>query len=53
MHVATWARARLVARAMNRVIKAHGEEPDTPDQTEAIENLYRVIGARPDPSPDQ
>ncbi len=31
------------------MIKAHGEEPDTPDRTEAIENLYRVVGASPAP----
>ncbi len=37
--------ARTMADVTNRVIKAHGEQPDTPDQTEAIENLYRVVGA--------
>jgi hypothetical protein len=36
-----------MAGATNRVIKAHGEQPDTPDQIEAIENLYRVVGASP------
>jgi hypothetical protein len=41
--------ARTMADAMNRVIKAHGEQPDTPDQTEAIENLYRVVGAHQAP----
>ena len=40
--------ARVITQAMNRIIRAHGKEPDTPDQTEAIENLYRVIGAAPD-----
>lgn len=40
--------ARTIAEAMNRVIKSHGEQPDTPDRREAIENLYRVVGARPD-----
>lgn len=40
------AEASTIAAAMNRVITAHGEQPDTPEATEAIENLYRVGGER-------
>ena len=44
--------ARTVAEAMDRVIKALGGVPDTPDATAAIDNLYRVVGADPGTTPD-
>ena len=37
---------RTVAEVMNRVVTAHGATPETPDATAAIDNLYRVVGAR-------
>ena len=35
--------ARVIAEALNRVIKTLGAVPDTPDATAAIANLYRVV----------
>lgn len=46
-HHVTADEARVIAQAMNHVIRAHGEEPDTTDHAEAIDNLYRVVGAKP------
>lgn len=37
--------ARVIVGAMNRIIKAHGQDPDTPDETDALGNLFRVVGA--------
>jgi DNA-binding MarR family transcriptional regulator len=39
--------ARVITAAMTRVIRAHGEEPDTSEATEAVDNLYRIVGIRP------
>jgi DNA-binding MarR family transcriptional regulator len=39
--------ARVITQAMTRVIKAHGDEPDTAEASEAIDNLYRIVGAHP------
>lgn len=39
--------ARVITQAMTHVIKAHGEEPDTANATDAIDNLYRIVGAQP------
>lgn len=43
----TASEARIIAEAMNRVIRAHGEEPDTPGTDEAVSALHRVTGASP------